>query len=89
MSKSEFVHLNRLNRRMIGTFSTLCAINVLIEQLSNATDQPTLNKLAEALHAFEMASEHLKGAVTSFVKEAAGLDDEELEVEETEQGYKL
>ena len=85
----EYIHFNKSNNKIIECHSSLSGVYKYLSDFVESKSQEDLDKLTLSLQSLENAVEILKHSVTTIVQKVAGIESDEVDVVETDKGYKL
>jgi hypothetical protein len=86
---ADFIHLRRIGYKMWRVVGGLNDIWELMELLSVDLTQENVDKLANKIEAFDKAVVSMKNTIQSSIKEVAGDENNEIDVEISDEGNLL
>jgi len=88
LSQHEY-KLNTFNKRMLDCMRELLQIDVSVSDFISNGTQESLNALCSQVDAFDQRWDNVKMSLVPLAKMIAGEDVEDVDVEVTDNGYKL
>ena len=82
----DIIHLNRFRKRILTVLSDLVLLNTAIEELAQNPIQSNVNKVADKLSKFDGSVSILRDSLGKVLNEIAGIEDDEIDAEVTEEG---
>jgi len=81
-----FIHLGRFRDRILTVFSDLVYLNHTLDVLAEISDQYNVDQVANALSKVNLSVDVMKNTIESLIKEIAGVESEEIDVQVTQDG---
>ncbi|MFW6173329.1 MAG: hypothetical protein ACOC5T_06245 [Elusimicrobiota bacterium] len=83
------IHLNKTNKKILDNQLILCAIYQFLDDFSKDPTSDSAEDLQELWRTLDESMEDLKESLRLAIQESVGIDSGEVQVEYTENGFKL
>jgi len=87
--EQEIYSINKLRKRTLISVSNLMDLYNLIEKIAVDVDQDQINQIIVCINNLDFSIEHIKKGLNTFLKEASGQEDLQIDVVKTDKGYIL